>query len=296
VRKPVFLITRYSVVGKAQHTWNLAREASSHSEYKAQLLDPGRLRSRLSVFRAVTIPSVWAQLPAAVELHWIVLIAADLPAKELSELKAALRPVQERGVRVNLVKVADSDEAADVSNRVYPGMGMAARLAITDALNGEAAIFASVRLDDDDALAASYLQALAGYLKPDHVGSHISFPLGIQAVFTGSDRPLTDARAIDKPLIALGLAFINSFDGAIFAAEEVHVLNFGNHSDVIARTAVVNDRTLRAYLRVLTSTSDLGDSQQLSHPPATKKEISSLELPLVVRPAKKKLADRFARP
>ncbi len=296
MHKPVFLITRYSVVGKAQHTWNLAREASSHSDYKARLLAPERLRARLSVFRSVTIPSILAQLPTDAELHWIILIAADLPAEQLAELSEALAPVERGGVSVSLVKVADSDEAADVGQGVYPGMGMAARLAITVALDGNAATFASVRLDDDDALAAGYLSALSPYLAPEFVGKHVSFPRGIQAVYSPGARALTDARVVDKPLIALGLAFINSFDGNEFFAPEVHVLNFGNHSDVIAKTTVINDRGLLAYLRVLTETSDLGDGQQLNHPPASRAEIASLGLPLRVRPAKKKLGRRAVRP
>ncbi len=296
MRKPIFIITRYSVVGKAQHTWNLAREASSHSDYKARLLAPGRLQSRLSVFRAVTIPSVLAQLPTAQALHWIVLIAADLPAEQLAELTRSLQPVERAGVAVSLVKVADSDEVADVELGVYPGMGMAARLAITVALDGNAATFASVRLDDDDALAAGYLSALSPYVAPEFVGKHISFPLGVQAIFTGATRPLTDARLVDKPVIALGLAFINSFDGSVFFAPEVHVLNFGNHSDVIAKTPVISDRGLLAYLRVLTETSDLGDGQQLNYPPASRAEIASLGLPLRVRPAKKGLGGRAVRP
>jgi hypothetical protein len=296
MHKPVFLITRYSVVGKAQHTWNLAREASSHSDYKARLLAPERLRARLSVFRSVTIPSILAQLPTDAELHWIILIAADLPAEQLAELSEALAPVERGGVSVSLVKVADSDEAADVQQGVYPGMGMAARLAITAALGDQAAVFASVRLDDDDALAAGYLSALSPYLAPEFVGKHVSFPRGIQAVYSPGARALTDARVVDKPLIALGLAFINSFDGNEFFAPEVHVLNFGNHSDVIAKTTVINDRGLLAYLRVLTETSDLGDGQQLNHPPASRAEIASLGLPLRVRPAKKKLGRRAVRP
>jgi len=291
--KPVFLITRYSVVGKALHTWNLAREASSHSDYKTQLLDPERLQARLAVFRSVTIPSVLALLPAPVELHWIVLVAAELPADALHELNSALAPVRAAGARVSCVAVADSDEAANIEIGVYPGMGMAARLTITDTLNGNATLFASVRLDDDDALAASYLRALYPYLEPEFVGKHITFPLGIQAVYTKPGKPLTDARLVDKPLIALGLAFVNRFDGAEFTAPEVHVLNFGNHSEVIAKTTVVDDRSGLAYLRVLTATSDLGDGQQLSHQPASRDDVSSLGLPFRVKPAKQ--ANRQAR-
>jgi len=296
MHKPVFLITRYSVVGKAQHTWNLAREASSHSDYKTQLLAPERLRARLSVFRSVTIPSILAQLPTDAELHWIILIAADLPAEQLAELSEGLAPVERGGVSVSLVKVADSDEAADVQQGVYPGMGMAARLAITAALGDQAAVFASVRLDDDDALSARYLSALSPFITAEFVGKHISFPLGIQAVYQAPGKPLTGARVVEKRFNAQGLAFINSFDRNDFAAAEVHVMNFGNHSEVTEKTPVIDDLSLFAYLRVLTSLNDLGDSQHNSYRRASKEEIASLGLPFNVKPAKKKLTDRFSRP
>jgi hypothetical protein len=149
-------------------------------------------------------------------------------------------------------------------------------------------MFASVRLDDDDALAANYLIALSAYLQPQFGGKHISFPLGIQAAFIAPGKALVDARVVDKPLIALGLAFINSFDGKNFAAPEVHVLNFGNHNEVIEKTTVVSDRSLLAYLRVLTPTSDLGDDRQPRHQAATKAEIRSLGMPFRIRPAKKR--------
>jgi hypothetical protein len=296
MRKPVFLVTRYSVVGKAQHTWNLAREATSHGEYKARLLEPERLRARLEVFRAVTIPSVLGQVSTLGDLNWIILISAEMPEAQLAELRLALQPVQDAGIGVLLTRVADSDAAANIELGVYPGMGMATRLVISRELDGHAGIFASVRLDDDDALSSNYLQALARYLKPEFVGSHISFPLGIQATHSAAGRPLTDARVVDKPLIALGLAFINSFDGQQFAHPEAHVLNFGNHSEVLKKTQVVYDREFLAYLRVLTPSSDLGDGQQQSHTPATKLQILTLGLSFKVKPAKTKFTWRVAKP
>lgn len=273
----IYFVTRYSVVGKAQHTWQIARNAADHQTYRAKVLDPHRLTARLRLFEQITVPSISAQQVES--MNWLILVALDLPESDLARLRQAVSPAIASGVRVQFLRVAPSDDRADLEGGVYAGMGQAIRMTIENDLAGTRACFATVRLDDDDALAADYSKRLDRFLRPEFAGMHISFSRGLQAIYAG-DGAFTDTRVIDRPLIALGLALINDHDPAKgFSCPEVHVHGFGNHADLSARTPVIVDGSGVSYLRTLAESSDLGDASHSRHPAATKAEAVALGLP-----------------
>jgi hypothetical protein len=277
----VYFVTRYSVVGKAQHTWQIAKNAGDYEDYRAKVLAPERLERRLRLFSEITVPSIASQAAKDVSISWLILIALDLPAGHQEDLKRAVMPVEAAGISVEFLRVAPSDELADTDGGVYAGMGQAIRLTLEKDLQGVKSSFATVRLDDDDALSSDYASRLARYLRPEFAGMHVSFSRGLQAVYAGDAR-LAETRAIDKPLIALGLALVNQHEAAGgFSCPEVHVHGFGNHANLTARTPVIVDASGVSYLRTLDESSDLGDSGHARHPAATPAEVARLGHPLL---------------
>jgi hypothetical protein len=275
----VYFVTRYSVVGKAQHTWQIAKNARDYETYRSQVLDAARLTRRLTLFSEITVPSIAAQRVGKVSINWLILVALELPASHMVSLRDAVKPAIDAGVRVEFLVVAPSDEQANLDSHIYAGIGQAIRLTLESDLAGIEAVFATVRLDDDDALAADYSERLATYLRPEFSGMHVSFSRGLQAVYSGG-QTFTDVRAVDKPLIALGLALINRHDPKHgFSCTEIHVHGFGNHADLSARTPVIVDGAIVSYLRTLDESSDLGDAHHSRHLAASSEQVAALGLP-----------------
>lgn len=281
--KSVYLVTRYSVVSKGQHTWQIARQASDFESYRSAVLDEDRLERRLRLFREITIPSVCTQATQGAALNWLVLVAAELPAQHRSALAHELELATAAGVRVLILPVAASDDAADPAGGLFAGVGQAIRMTLESDFDGADQMFATVRLDDDDALAGDFTSRLEAYLKPEFAGMHVSFSRGLQAIYI--DGTLTDARLVDKPLIALGLAFVSTYEPASgFAHPEIHVHGFGNHARLSERTPVILDGSKVSFLRTLDSSSDLGDAGHSKNPAVSVADVAALGLNLKIVP------------
>lgn len=238
-------------------------------------MHPDRLTPRLEIFKAVTIPSIAAQRVADCDLHWLILISDLLPHEHEVKLRAALEPVEKAGVVISLLRVAADEADADPDRQLYAGMGMAIRMALQVDFAGREVLFATVRIDDDDALASQYSQRLVKYLRPEFVGFHASFPLGLQGIVAANGE-VTDTRLIHREQIALGLAFINSHTGLGFSHPAIHAHGFGNHSEIYAKTPVIVDAMQATYLRGLNGQNDLGDAKHAKHRAADSNRIAEL--------------------
>lgn len=293
MRRQIFVVTRYSVLNKALHTWQLARDAADMQRYEQQLFEPGRLAERLALYKGVTLPSLVGQTlvrdasPAKAELVVGVLVADRLPAAHRHELEAALaETLGAVGVRFEILTVAPEREGeATHSQPVHAGMGVAIDDLIRRNLNGDT-VFASVRLDDDDALAPEFLQHVAEYLKPDLAGMHLSFSDGLQGFVDPVTMTASDVRAVSKPKNAQGLTFINSFIGGQFANESLHVHRFLGHREVDSLTPVIVDARALGYFRTMSPSSDIADTRHEKHEPATQEQIAGLALAIPAEPAR----------
>lgn len=297
MRQKIFVVTRYSVLNKALHTWQLARDAADMQRYEQQLFEPGRLAERLALYKGITLPSLVAQLPAlasgasTVEFVVGVLVADRLPDTHRQELEAALaETLGSSGVNYEILTVAPEREsvggavdAADADRVVHTGMGVAIDDLIRRHIEGDT-VFATVRLDDDDALAPNLLMRVAGYLKPDLARMHLSFSDGLQGFVDPVSMTATDVRLVSKPKIALGLCFINSYIAGEFASEALHVHRFAGHREIDSLTPVVVDARGLAYFRTMSPSSDIGDARHAKNELATAEQISELALAIALAP------------
>jgi hypothetical protein len=257
----VVVVTRYSVVDSRMQSTRTARDAESPAAYRATLLDTARLQARFEMFRSITVPSLMAQRPFAGELHFLLLISDALPEAHRAGLVELLeRMAEARGIRTRILDVAAEPETP-CEGAVQRSIGTAIETYLHEVVQGEpACCVATVRLDDDDALAAVYCQRLASYLRPELAGFVVSFPYGLQGVVESESARVSRLRRMYYPKVALGLAQINYFEArGGWRARPTHVYGLGSHLRVDRRCPVILDAAGPAYFRAVGEYNDSGD-------------------------------------
>jgi Putative rhamnosyl transferase len=237
--KSIFVITRYSVLG-GPGGWRKRKTATSLEEYKAYLFSDERMNARIALFSSITAESIARQLPCDANLFFVVLTSEDLPAEHRAKLDEVMRDVEKR-----------SDFTCAVIG--VPSEGLHEPL--TDAFiddqfaGGPDQRFATVRLDDDDALAVSFCQRLTTHLDQGLCGYPVSFAYGYEGVVHADGR-FTDVRHWNHPKASAGLAFTNAWtstDG--YADPRRHVYMLGRHITIDLADAVLIDSRTPAYFK-----------------------------------------------
>jgi hypothetical protein len=268
--KSIFVITRFSVLG-GPGGWRLRKTAASLEEYKAYLFSDERLSARLALFRRMTAESIARQLPCDAHLFFVVLTSEDLPAEHRAKLDDVMRDVEAR---------------SDVTCAVIAVPSGAEHEPLTDAFidaqfaGGPDQRFATVRLDDDDALAASFCQRLAAHLDRGLCGYPVSFAYGYEGVI-GDDGAITDVRHWNHPKTAVGLAFTNAWTSTGgYTDPRRHVYSLGRHIKIDVADAVVLDTRAPAYFKTDNEYRDSRDQLFRAHlPPVQEHEWAADEFP-----------------
>ena len=110
------------------------------------------------------------------------------------------------------------------------------------------------RLDDDDALAMSYIARLRQISQTLPPSTHISFPSGIMLFPSGRDEPSGASMPHQRFLTAIGLATVNS---AKFTKNPFQMM----HSNVWTRWPVVSDPSFPAFIRTQHFANDTAAKQ-----------------------------------
>lgn len=136
-RIPVVIVTRFSFFGKSG--WK-----SDASRDRALLFQPERLQHRLRLFSQITLPSLAAQTRQ--DFHHFILTSRDLPEPTAAALAEACARSHGDAGRYSIVAARPMPARAALRrflDRRYPGQ-----------------VVAQVALDDDDGLAADFVQDL----------------------------------------------------------------------------------------------------------------------------------------
>lgn len=237
--KSIFVITRYSVLG-GPGGWRLRKTAASLEEYKEYLFSDERLNARLGLFRSITAESIARQLPCDADLYFVVMTSEDLPAEHRAKLDEVMRDVEKR-----------SDFTCAVIGVPSGGQHEPYIDAFIDDqfAGGPDQRFATVRLDDDDALAMSFCRRLTAHLDQGLCGYPVSFAYGYEGVVHADGR-VTDVRHWNHPKTSAGLAFTNAWtstDG--YADPRRHVYMLGRHITIDLADAVLLDTRAPAYFK-----------------------------------------------
>lgn len=254
----IFIITRYSILSQSMAV-RLRRSSGDFGQYKERLFSDSRLNARHAVFKSITVPSIISQLDCPAKIFFLVITSNDLPCYHLEKLQEAIsRLDSNNNIKTILSFVSPAATSVKEGDSVFPSLRQAAAENIRRQLKGaDSQVFASVRLDDDDALSSSYCMNLSKYLKKELVGFPVIFPYGLQGLFSESTATIQDIRRFYRLNISPGLAFINCYsEDRGFSDKRVCVYGLGDHTKIDCKNAVIYDSRRLAFFRTFGSFND----------------------------------------
>ncbi len=203
----------------------------------ATLYDEKRMARRFFLFENLTLPSLIAQTDRN---FTTVLMSSDVMPDRFKERLVAVA-ARLPGAIVEF----STTRRGDLAFRRFIGESLAPRM------SGTAVHF---RLDDDDALAVSYISRLRQVSQTLPPGTHITFPSGIMLFPSGRDEPSGASMPHQRFLTAIGLATVNS---ARFVKNPFQMM----HSNVWTRWPVVSDPSFPAFIRTQHFANDTAEKQ-----------------------------------
>jgi len=272
----VFFLIRYSVLATAANReWAItARARDSKGDvsdrYEKELFSDRRLLQHERMFTAITLPGLRSAPRNASSIG--IFTSDRLPDRWLEGLNAA---------------IVDVPNAEVVKLPLVRNFGDSAKAWVRSKLESTSQVgtaFATVRLDDDDALAEDYVSCLEPYVNEHFAGMAVSFPLGYRGVWNGS--AFTELTETYLSKTSQGLAHINYFDAktAAISIDET-VFSRASHRTLDRHSPVILDARRRVYIRTVHDAQDtvagsfLQNSwrriQRYAESPASNNEISS---------------------
>ena len=204
-----FFITRFSILDHSYHGYQMTRN-NDNTTYENLLFNEDRLDFKFKVFKNITLKSVLNQNNSNWE--WHIYYSNKLNKKRVDELFL----LTENHKKIKLFEVENFKQFfKKVKSFNYSEK------------------YATVRLDDDDALSPNYTSSLNYYSKQK--GKIISFPYGNEYSFINNR--IEVGLTCRKPNIALGLAAI-----------EKDIYGCGDHDYIGMNNDVIYDLNSRMYM------------------------------------------------
>jgi len=240
----IFVLIRYSVLSrKSPQRWTLSHQ-NDFEGYRAKLFDEKRLSLHEYLFENVTIPSLDAAVARApINVTALVLTADTLP----EPYRGKLEEIAAHRDWMTILPATETD----------PYLGMFEEAIRDNMLASGAAdiLYATVRLDDDDALSNDFLENLGRHIIPENAGHAVSFPAGYKMYFEGN-QPVSLGRH-HYPKNAQGLTFLGKFDRKNPNTKTKTIFSFGKHSNIDEKIPLILDSGTRAYVWSIHEESDL---------------------------------------
>lgn len=204
-----YIFTRWSVHDPTRFSsFNIGLHSKDKEDYTQKLFNTSRLNARFEFFEKMTYPSIKNQTCANYE--WYIYASTILP----NEYKLKLDKFECSNIKI--VYVED-----------YPSVSHHIRKLLSGKTN-----FTTMKLDDDDGLAPTFLEKLNFYAS--ETGKVVTFPIGMQ--YTISDNKLVFGGKCEYRNINLGITAIG-FD----------IFSTGNHCSIDQRYKVIADNTPDMY-------------------------------------------------
>jgi Putative rhamnosyl transferase len=233
------IAVRYSILWRNRRRWNLGRERD-FDDYRAALFDDSRLALRLFLWRNISLHSLAEQRPALDPAFHRVLIftSADLPQPHREALDASILNLP----WACIVAVDPDEERLPLDAEIE--RFMAERGA------GPDAYYASIRLDDDDALARDFVARTSRYAVPSNLGSVVSQRAGYLGRLSPTSGRFERFARTDMPKSSAGLTLIGGYsrEQAAFLPGPTNVF-FANHTQIDREAPIIYGRGSPAFLK-----------------------------------------------
>lgn len=240
MKKIVYMIVRFSVLLENSKSWNISK--SDLKEYKDNLFNEERLRKHFELFKNITFPSILSQNINSdnYEFKLIIITSQELPKwnKELLE------------------DLTSSYKWVEI--HYLPTRGVGLTQPIYKDLNkyDEKVLFATIRLDDDDAIAVDFLENFERFFIEANSGYAVSFGLGLCGFYDFNRHQYSKLVEYYYPKFSAGLCYINIYNGGQFESEVKTIFQAGSHSKVDNRVPTIIYSKNIMFIRTMYEFSD----------------------------------------
>ncbi|MBS4086641.1 MULTISPECIES: glycosyltransferase [Pseudomonas] len=244
MNKHIVITIRYSLYApEMRKSWVIGRD--SEEDYKRELFSSERMSKRQSFFEKITLKSLIElnkNKPENVTLKVFLLTSNLLPKKNSDFLIEITK--ENKFLEVLALDQSNADVRSGLNEYV-------------NSLDDQD-IYASVRLDDDDALSPNFAKQMDHYLQPGFSGCVISFARGYGALLdeSGNIKKLADYK---WRFGSAGLAYI-SRKGKSVRTGRYSIYQCGNHIKTDDKIPTVSDGRSPAFIRAFHSENDSKDS------------------------------------
>lgn len=243
-----FLIVRYSVYNPANDQSDTPRAVRS-SRTKEGLFSAERMSMRAWLFEHVVLNSLARQKPAldADKVRMLLLTSDQLPADDRVRLDQMAAPYP----WIQIIPIQDADH-------MRPALLEAIRSTLSQRYPGQARVpYATLRLDDDDAVSHDFLARVQRHVAPPFVGMCVSLGRGYSG-WVDTTGQYTQFRELVFPNIAIGLAYIGAYDvgGDRFLARYHTIFSLGRHTAVHLKAPTILHCRRPSYVRTLYAGQD----------------------------------------
>ncbi len=231
--KQIYCHIRFSFFGQT----DTRLKPQDHDAAQVQLYNETRMARRFFLFENMTLPSLRAQTDRDFK---IVIMSSDIMPQRFQDRLRALT-AQDRNVILDFSSRRNGAYA--FRDHIEASLG-----------EGFRKLAVHFRLDDDDALASTYIARLRALTYNLSAGTHVTFPSGLTlfpAEAGGDQGAILPHRQF---LIGLGLAIVC---GETFRKNPFQMM----HGDVWQRWPVVSDPSFGAYIRTHHHDNDTLENQ-----------------------------------
>lgn len=246
MQKVIYIVIRYSVLIEDSTSWNISK--NSNQEYREMLFNKQRLEQHFELFKNITFPSIVNQTRNLndIDFKLMLVTSEDLPDWNRVLLEEVLS-------EYTWAKICYlPSKGVDVTQPIYDDL---------DKYKGKV-LFATIRLDDDDALAVDFIEKLEGFFIESNSGCAISFGLGLYGFYSFKKHQYYKFIQYYYPKIAAGLCYVNTYEKGKFGHKIRTIFQAGNHSKIDSNIPVIVYCKDIMFIRTMYDSSDSHSSNR----------------------------------
>lgn len=241
-KRKVFILMRYSILSiDAARSWKVGQKQLD--DYRNDLFNSERLDLHEYLFLNLTFPSILESLKnSSVDLVFIMFISTELP-KDYKEKLYKLSSLHNFFI---IKELSPSDKTLlSIDEEVLNNL----RIDETET------IYATIRLDDDDALHPNFIRSIEKYICPAYINHGFSFSCGYSGMF--SESHFKSFHRMNSINSAQGQIFISKIDskGEVDGFISVYSMKVA-HSRLHWSVPVIVDGRNPMYIRTVHAHGD----------------------------------------
>ncbi|KFG91751.1 hypothetical protein BV98_000609 [Sphingobium herbicidovorans NBRC 16415] len=246
--KMVYIIIRYSIISKVNKAWIVSR--SDFVDYENHLFSKERMKERENLFSTHTLPSLKNMIdnkPDDIDVKVMIFTSSSMPSIHKEFLYNLCHQDHFRIIDVDI----EEDYIKAMENYLLEEILSASE---------RPSVYATVRLDDDDALSQDFLHQMSPYINRNFDGFCLSFSRGYRGFY--SNGRLKGYQLQFNPMIGLGLALVSSSNSDGHTNSVRTIYSVGDHKKVDRKSPVILDSRYPAYIVNIHEHSDMSQKDK----------------------------------